>query len=151
MSFDSYFVFFFRDAIKVHYYIRNWLVERTQYVEIGKSKSEKTNVRRSCVQGSVLGPTLWLIYIQSLTDLLDKMNIEYFAYADDLSIVYRIRTDLDRLNFEAILETLQNWADNFDIRWSPLKTQRMVFNGLNLLLLIASFESNYLILGKQKI
>ena len=108
--------------------IQNWLVDRTQYVEIGTSKSEKTNVRRSCVQGSVLGPTLWLIYIQSLTDLLDKMNIEYFAYADDLSIVYRIRTDLDRLNFEAILETLQNWADNFDMRWSP---QRMVFRYQN--------------------
>jgi hypothetical protein len=47
---------------------------------VGKNQAEKTKVRRSCVQGSVLGPTLWLIYIQSLTDLLDGMGIEYYAY-----------------------------------------------------------------------
>jgi hypothetical protein len=49
------------------------------------------------------------------------------TYADNLSIVYRIRTDLDRLNFEAILDILQIWAYKYDMRWSPLKTQRMVF------------------------
>ena len=112
--------------------IQNWLINRTQYVEVGRNQAEKTKVRRSCVQGSVLGPTLWLIYIQSLTDLLDSLGVEYYAYADDLSIVYRIRTDLDRLNFEAILDILQTWATKFDMKWSPLKTQRMVFKYPNL-------------------
>ena len=111
--------------------IQNWLVDRSQFVEIGTSKSDKTSVGRSCVQVSVLGPTLWLIYIQSLTDMLDKAGIEYYAYADDLSIVHRIRTDLDRLKFEAILDTLQTWAENYDMKWSPLKTQRMVFKYQN--------------------
>ena len=112
--------------------IENWLTNRTQYVEVGRNQAEKTKVRRSCVQGSVLGPTLWLIYIQSLTDLLDSLGIEYYAYADDLSIVYRIHTDLDRLNFEAILDSLQTWAIKYDMKWSPLKTQRMVFKYPNL-------------------
>ena len=40
--------------------IQNWLVKRTQVVEIGTTKSDEKIVGRSCVQGSVLGPTLWL-------------------------------------------------------------------------------------------
>ena len=59
--------------------------------------------------------------------MLDETGIEYFAYADDLTIVQRIRTDLDRLKFEAILDTLQTWAEKYSMKWSPLKTQRLVF------------------------
>ena len=72
--------------------IQNWLTKRSQTVEIGTSNSEEKEVGRSCVQGSVLGPTLWLLYIQSLTSILDGMGVEYMAYADDISIVQQIST-----------------------------------------------------------
>ena len=111
--------------------IENWLTKRTQTVEIGTSRSDEKPVGRSCVQGSVLGPTLWLLYIQSLTNILDKMGVEYKAYADDISIVQRISTEQEKVKFEGILKVLQDWAKNYCMRWSPLKTQRMVFKYQN--------------------
>ena len=107
--------------------IQNWLTKRTQTVEIGTSRADEVIVGRSCVQGSVLGPTLWLLYIQSLTTILDGMGVEYFAYADDISIVQRISNEEEKEKFEGILDVLQDWAKEFKMKWSPLKTQRMVF------------------------
>ena len=63
--------------------IENWLTDRTQYVECVNKKPSKVPVGKSCVQGSVLGPTLWYIYIQSLMNRL-KDKCEFYAYADDL-------------------------------------------------------------------
>ena len=111
--------------------IQNWLINRKQYVEVGNCKSDETCVGRSCVQGSVLGPTLWLLYIQSLTTKLDSLGIQYFAYADDISIVQKLKTDQDKIDFENSLETLQKWSENYDMQWSPLKTQRLVLKYQN--------------------
>lgn len=107
--------------------IQNWLTTRTQTVEVGTSKSEERDVSRSCCQGSVLGPSLWLLDIQSLTTILDSVGMDYMAYADDISIVQRLSTKEDKDKFEKVLGVLQSWANNFNMKWSPLKTQRMVF------------------------
>ena len=107
--------------------IESWLTRRQQFVEVNGKKSEKVTVGKSCVQGSIFGPTLWLVYIQPLMDRLTKMKVEYYGYADDIAIIKRIKNDHDQIEFEAILKTLQEWADEFGMRWSPAKTQRLVF------------------------
>ena len=107
--------------------IQNWLVDRTQHVEVGNCKSQKTKVNKSCIQGSVMGPSLWLIYINTLLVELDEAGVRFFAYADDVAIVQRLDTDKDKQEFEEILGILQKWADNYDMAWSPLKTQRLIF------------------------
>ena len=43
--------------------LKNWLTDRSQFVECGRKKSPETKVGKSCVQGSVLRPTLWLVYM----------------------------------------------------------------------------------------
>ena len=106
--------------------IENWLTNRLQYIEVENCRSEITDVGKSVIQGSVLGPSLWLLYVQSLTSKLDRLKVSYFAYADDISIVARSKTDQDKIEFEEILKILQEWADHFDMEWSPLKTQRLV-------------------------
>ena len=107
--------------------IQNWLTERNQFVEVGSSRSTRTKVNRSCIQGSVLGPTLWLIYINTLLVELDEAKVKFFAYADDVAIVQRLDTEQDKEEFEEVLEILQKWAEKYEMAWSPLKTQRLVF------------------------
>ena len=107
--------------------IQNWLTERSQVVEVGSCKSPKTKVNKSCIQGSVMGPSLWLIYINTLLVELNDAGIKFFAYADDVAIVHRLDTEKDKEEFEVILGILQRWADNYDMAWSPLKTQRLIF------------------------
>jgi hypothetical protein len=106
--------------------IQNWLCGRSQYVEVEKSKSRTVPVGKSCVQGSVLGPTLWLVYIQSLMDELKKSGVNYYGYADDIAIVKTIKTEKDKEEFEKTLLILENWTLKYGMNWSPLKTQRLV-------------------------
>ena len=91
-----------------------------------KSKSRTVPVGKSCVQGSVLGPTLWLVYIQSLMDELKKSGVNYYGYADDIAIVKTIKTEKDKEEFEKTLLILENWTLKYGMNWSPLKTQRLV-------------------------
>ena len=107
--------------------IQNWLTERSQFVEVGSCKSPRTRVNKSCIQGSVMGPSLWLIYINTLLVELNNAGIKFFAYADDVAIVHRLDTEQDKKEFEEILGILQRWADKYDMAWSPMKTQRLIF------------------------
>lgn len=111
--------------------LQNWLTTRTQFVEMGIYRSEETEVGRSCVQGSVLGPTLWTLYINTLLERLEKVKLildfEFNAYADDLSIVKHIHSDKELVQMHEILDILQKWAKDYNMSWSAAKTQRLVF------------------------
>ena len=106
--------------------IQNWLCGRTQYVQNEGAKSRQVPVNKSCVQGSCLGPTLWLVYIQSLLNRLKANGAVYYGYADDIAIVKTIKTDEDKEKFEITLKILEDWAIEYGMSWSPLKTQRLV-------------------------
>ena len=95
-------------------------------MEFGQSKSNQVPVTKSCVQGSVLGPTLWLIYIQPPLERLSAAGICYYGYADDVAIVKTLRSEEDKKEFEAALKIIEDWAVEFGMIWSPLKTQRLV-------------------------
>ena len=113
--------------------LQNWLVERTQYVEIDVYKSKEIEVSKSCIQGSVLGPTLWTIYINTLLVRLENANqesnlgISFFAYADDLTIVKHIETQQEANEMHDVLAILEKWAIDYKMTWSAAKTQRLVF------------------------
>ena len=109
--------------------IQDWLTTRTQYVEMGIHRSPETEVKMSCVQGSVLGPSLWTLYINSLLERLEKskVKVDFFAYADDLTIVKHLDSQKDLEEFKVTLKTLEQWASEFNMNWSPAKTQRLVF------------------------
>ena len=110
--------------------LENWLISRKQYVQCGLSKSEDRIVNKSCVQGSVLGPTIWLIYVQSLLDLLED-RCDLHAYADDVLITKKISNKKERKDFEEILQILLEWGREFGMKWGANKTQRMALRYQN--------------------
>ena len=65
--------------------LRNYLRNRKQRVVINGSESEWGEIESGVPQGSVLGPLLFLIYINDLEDGI-KSQIKFFA--DDTSIFY---------------------------------------------------------------
>lgn len=67
--------------------LTDYLKERTQRTRIGHYTSDKVTISFGVPQGSVLGPTLFLLYINSLCDM-DNIEGQIFSYADDTAIVF---------------------------------------------------------------
>ena len=78
------------------------------------------------MQGSVLGPLLFLIYINDITDDLASLPL---IYADDtalLEIVDDPAVSAGRLNSD--LNKIAVWADKWLVTMNPVKSRNAVFS-----------------------
>ena len=65
---------------------RSYLTGRTSSVNIHGVQSKERLVSYGVPQGSVLGPILFTLYVSALKDLLQKHDVAYHIYADDIQI-----------------------------------------------------------------
>ena len=79
----------------VYHWIESFLYKRRQRVVVNCAHSDYSDVISGISQGSVLGPILFLMYIN---DLVKYCNSEstLFLYADDTKIYKYIKNDEDR-------------------------------------------------------
>ena len=95
----------------------NYLHERYQRVVLNGQTSSWELVKSGVPQGSVLGPLLFLIYINDLPDNL-KSNCKIFA--DDTSLFYKVfdkHVSCATLNKD--LELINNWAFQWKMQFNP--------------------------------
>lgn len=93
---------------KVHSWVKSYLSQRSQVVEIHGYISNKLNIKCGVPQGSVLGPLLFLIFINDLPNIVNQKNLTLFA--DDTSFIC---ADLSKN--EAVLQS-QNIINRF-VEW----------------------------------
>ena len=73
------------------FWFNSYLHKRTQSVRIGKHISDKIDVSYGVPQGSVLGPILFIIYVNDLSQYLSDCLI--LQYADDTQFIHTGRID----------------------------------------------------------
>ena len=97
--------------------LENYLHGRKQSVVLSSQSSSWLNVNAGIPQGSVLGPILFLIYINDLPENLVSATI---LFADDTSIFSTVR-DLTKsgMDLNQDLSTINNWAFQWKITFNP--------------------------------
>ena len=68
-------------------WIKSYLTDRTQYVDLNGVKSKSEKILVGVPQGSILGPLLFLIYVNDLPAALEKSTP--VIYADDTNIIIK--------------------------------------------------------------
>ena len=109
-------------------WITNYLNNRQQRVVIKSCKSDYKRTNAGVPQGSVLGPLLFLIYVNDISESLLSLTR---LFADDSSLFYSATSILD---IEGIinsdLQILTNWAKQWLINFNPLKDRIFMPGGL---------------------
>ena len=106
---------------QIYTWIQDFLSNRQQYVCINEVPSEKTPVTSGVPQGSVLGPVLFVIYIN---DLPSKLKSDAFMFADDTKI-FHIYDDKLIEDIQEDLDKLQNWSDQWLLKFHPDKCKQL--------------------------
>ena len=99
-------------------WISGFLKHRTQRVVVSGEKSAWSNVISGVPQGTVLGPLLFLVYIN---DLPDNLHSSVRLFADDCVIYREIKNDLDSELLQEDLHTLGQWEKKWQMRFNTQK------------------------------
>ena len=111
----------FRGIINV--WFRSYLQDRTQITVIDQRPSNKSFVTYGVPQGSVLGPLLFLLYVNDIYSSSSKLN--FYLFADDTNILYSHK------NLKS-LENVMNSELNNVFQW--LTSNKLTLNQKNQIL-----------------
>lgn len=107
--------------------LKSYMTERTQSVQINKRKSKPLLINHGVPQGSVLGPILFLIYINDICNLDTRGKI--ISFADDTVILFNEKDWINTYKeAEHGLGLLQNWLKRNCLTLNVNKTKYLTFS-----------------------
>ncbi|KAL7631154.1 UNVERIFIED_CONTAM: hypothetical protein RMT77_018543 [Armadillidium vulgare] len=102
----------------VQNWIKEWLKNRRQCVLLNGNKSSWETVKSGVPQGSVLGPLLFLIYIN---DLDKGLKCKVSKFADDTKVVTSVRNNDGCIKLQGDLDRLLGWAERWQMNFNSKK------------------------------
>ena len=92
---------------------------RRQLVRVNDSSSRNEAVTSGVPQGSVLGPILFLIYINDLADVLKDCHVSIFA--DDTKLYLKADSRCDSNKIQRDINRVKSWCDAWQLSLAPTK------------------------------
>ena len=109
-------------------WFRDYLSHRSQKVVINGRCSSTKYTYAGVPQGSILGPLLFLIYMNNINFNI-KSDIKLFA--DDTALLRPLVKNQDIQIFNEDLEKLKNWSEQWKVNFNPSKTKYIIFSKKN--------------------
>ena len=107
-------------------WFRSYLPSRTAVTSINNMSSDPKSVTVGVPQGSILGPLLFLLYINDLPQCLN--HCKSILYVDDTLLYYSGKTVADlQLKINTDLESLSQWLNNNLLTLNYDETKFMIF------------------------
>ena len=103
-------------------WIKSFLSSRRQVVMVNGENSSWKDVTSGIPQGSILGPLLFVLFINDLPDIVDS---DAYLFTDDTKIFKIITKQGDSTVLQGDLDKLNKWSDNWLLRFHPDKCKVM--------------------------
>ena len=111
-----------------HNWFKSYLSNRKQLVRINNHSSSFNNIICGVPQGSILGPLLFLVYINDLPLISSHCKIKFILFADDTSILFKTKNpNYDISIFNNELSLVSNWFKANKLSLNVKKTNFMIF------------------------
>ena len=109
-------------------WLNNYLSNRVQSVVVNGSESAPAEVLSGVPQGSVLGPLLFLIYIDDLPSVLHNLGPEVNLFADDVLLYHVVSKEEDFALVQEAVSLLDNWSVDNHLNFNLTKCQYMIIS-----------------------
>ena len=116
---------------RVLQWIRAWLSDRKQRVVLNGHASEWLPVLSGVPQGSVLGPLLFLVFINDIDGALDLTTSVIFKFADDSKVLRRVESEEDRIALQVEIDHLCKWSEDWQMIFNAEKCKVIHFGKNN--------------------
>lgn len=107
-------------------WLENYISGRSQKVLIKNCSSNSGNIKGGVPQGSVLGPLLFLLYINDIAD--DAVSLSRL-FADDTSLSYSSKNINEiEMHLNSDLQKIHCWSEKWLVKFNPKKTEYVLFS-----------------------
>ena len=100
--------------------LSSFLEDRQQRVTLDGENSDWVSVEAGVPQGSILGPILFLVYIN---DLIQVVHSDIRIFADD-TFIFRIVNPTSALELTKDLEAITRWSEQWKLEFNPTITKQ---------------------------
>ena len=109
-------------------WFNNYLADRTQVVIVNGSESSETAILSGVLQGSVLGPLLFLIYIDDLPSVVQNLlgHSKVNLFADDILLYHLISNPADYILLQLAVSLIEEWSISNFLSFNAGKCKYMI-------------------------
>ncbi len=104
----------------LHDWLRDWLTTRQQTVVVDGERSSGVHVESGVPQGTVLGPLMFLLYINDIGERIDG-DTRIRLFADDCVLYRSIHSIADSHQLQQDLNSLINWSHDWQMSFNASK------------------------------